>query len=78
MPRQTQRIATSWFTAEPAVTGECDGRPLPTTDSTPRDWSELGRRVLAEALRRATDELALRNAMTPASAAIRSIEECQS
>jgi hypothetical protein len=37
-------------------------------DSSPRNWSELGRRVLAEALRRATDKLAQRrpNAAAPA------------
>jgi hypothetical protein len=46
------------------------GPDAPTSsavDSEPRDWSELGRRVLAEALRRATDELKRRNAALPAS-----------
>lgn len=41
------------------------GRRVPqehtkANDSVPRDWSQLGRRVLTEALRRATDELAAR------------------
>jgi|GEM_PF-3279240 hypothetical protein len=41
---------------------------LPDADSQPRDWSEMGRRVLAEAQRRATDELIRRGAV-PAPAA---------
>jgi hypothetical protein len=39
---------------------------LPAVDSEPRDWSDAGRRVLAEAQRRATDELIRRGAV-PAS-----------
>lgn len=35
----------------------------PAIDSQPRDWSEAGRRVLAEAQRRATDELIRRGAV---------------
>jgi hypothetical protein len=35
----------------------------PAVDSQPRDWSEAGRRVLAEAQRRATDELIRRGAV---------------
>jgi hypothetical protein len=31
-------------------------------DSQPRDWSQLGRRVMAEAWRRTTEELAARQA----------------
>ncbi len=35
---------------------------VPDADSTPRDWSQLGRRVLAEAWHRTTEELAARHA----------------
>ena len=34
---------------------------IPDEDSAPRDWSQLGRRVLAEAWRRLRDELAARD-----------------
>ena len=60
-------------TVYPSPTTHCGAaklsgaRPLLPADSEPRDWRELGRRVLAEALRRATDELARRGATRPAS-----------
>jgi hypothetical protein len=34
---------------------------VPDANSTPRDWSQLGRRVAAEAWRRTTEELAARH-----------------
>lgn len=40
------------------VPQEHTGAPNP--DSPPRDWSHMGRRVLAEAWRRTTDDLATR------------------
>ncbi len=46
--------------AAPELPRDPEHSPL-ADDSPPRDWSELGRRVLAEALRRATDELHRRN-----------------
>ena len=53
-----QRRAASGQRSPDGVTA----RRLPPNDSSPRDWSELGRWVLAEALRRATDELGRRQA----------------
>lgn len=62
-------------TVDPAVASpaqacrraETDRRPGP--DSSHLDWSELGRLVRTEALRRAMDELATRNALGAAPAA---------
>lgn len=78
MPRQRSRIAKLWSVARRESDDSRAARMLPPADSAPRDWSDLGRRVLAEALHRATDELARRNALTPASVALRSTEEGQS
>lgn len=40
--------------------------PTPAPDdSLPQDWSQLGRRVLAEAWRRTTEEVARRRGATP-------------
>ncbi len=41
----------------------------PDEDSQPRDWSQLGRRVMAEAWRRLTDERAARRSQTATPAA---------
>lgn len=68
MPRHACKHAGSpGPSLDPATSvGRHDPPPL-AQDSEPRDWSELGRRVLAEALRRATDELVQRNGSMPTS-----------
>jgi len=67
MPRQNNRTVNPASASSPAKTGAPGARPLPPADSAPRDWRDLGRRVLAEALRQAMDELQRRHASTPAS-----------
>ncbi len=67
MPRQAFRQASSTASHDPATTTAGIRTPLSAQDSEPRDWNELGRRVLAEALRRATDELVRRDGSKPAS-----------
>ena len=42
--------------------GQTPAKGGPDDDSSPRDWSQLGRRVLAEAWHRTTEELAARHA----------------
>lgn len=68
MTRNTPRCP-----AEPALRARASARctrPHRTlaADPEPRDWSELGRQVLAEARRRAREELARRHMPAPASA----------
>jgi hypothetical protein len=48
---------------EPASRGTHPRRPV--DDSPPRDWSQMGRRILAEAWRRITDDLAARHTPGP-------------
>ena len=68
MPRQRPSSAdASPFLFCEASPEDADAGSLPAAGSEPRDWSELGRRVLAEAQRRATDELVRRGAVEPAS-----------
>jgi hypothetical protein len=51
----------AWSQRRPSSSGT-DARADRAENSPPGDWSALGRRVLAEALRRATDELETRAA----------------
>ena len=67
MPRQKERTVDPSPTSHTEAAKSVGARPLPSADSEPRDWRDLGRRVLAEALHRATDELERRGAGTPTS-----------
>ena len=77
MPRHESGTVDPAVSSRRATANDAGARPLPPpTDSRPRDWSKLGRRVLAEALRRATDELVKRSApKAPASVVPRSSPE---
>ncbi len=64
-----QGQATHLSRPESQTDGSADGGSrLAAGNAAARDWSILGRRVLAEALHRATDELGRRHVVTPASA----------
>jgi hypothetical protein len=51
---------------------------VPDADPAPRDWSQLGRRVLAEAWRRTTEELAARHTRSATPVVPASLSEGQS
>ena len=72
-PRNTQ-ASSRHRTSSAAVPLEHNAAPA--ADSPPQDWSQLGRRVMAEAWRRLTDERATRRSLeaTPAAPAPREEE----
>jgi hypothetical protein len=68
MPRPRSRITDPNLPPFDANVGAGGASRSAASDPAARDWSILGRRVLAEALRRTTDELDRRHVVTPASA----------
>lgn len=67
MPRKKPDTVESTTAPRQVANPAAAPSPSPAADSEPRDWSELGRRVLAEALRRTRDEFARRHATRPTS-----------
>ena len=67
MPRKKPDTVEATTAPRPVANPAAVTSPSPAADSEPRDWSELGRRVLAEALQRTRDEFVRRHTTRPTS-----------